>query len=331
MSEAVLIPSQRLMAENRAPWLDRLVDNLPVRFGLVLLTALVIAAVCPLIFLTNRILPAALMKFTSAGMLGLSAGFASRSLLHRYSRFLRLLSSWVAAIAAFLLIGSLTQGFVGLTLPIRVVVIPTWDTAGQVCLGLVTAWLALQACKPGKKFESKLITLEKKKISHPAPKKPIRDSNPKPTKQPKRVINKLPPRTLIQLQSNTLGRQWLAGCKAAGSKFLDVQNRVRSLVFGASRKFGSLVNQTQVKLDRRWRPLKKRIRLANRRTEKRLILRNAAQVKLVGKTENRCPYCLEIVEKNDPRGVTICPICHTPHHADCWAVTGACQVPHYQE
>jgi hypothetical protein len=24
-----------------------------------------------------------------------------------------------------------------------------------------------------------------------------------------------------------------------------------------------------------------------------------------------------------------CQICHTLHHADCWAITGTCQVPHY--
>ncbi len=45
--------------------------------------------------------------------------------------------------------------------------------------------------------------------------------------------------------------------------------------------------------------------------------------------EHRCPYCLELVESNDPRGVVECKICHTLHHADCWAITGTCQVPHY--
>ena len=54
-------------------------------------------------------------------------------------------------------------------------------------------------------------------------------------------------------------------------------------------------------------------------------------VRLVGETEHRCPYCLEVVVRNDPRGVTVCPICHTRHHADCWAVTGMCQVPHLYE
>ena len=45
--------------------------------------------------------------------------------------------------------------------------------------------------------------------------------------------------------------------------------------------------------------------------------------------EHRCPYCLELITKDDQRGVVECEICHTLHHADCWAITGACQVPHF--
>lgn len=44
--------------------------------------------------------------------------------------------------------------------------------------------------------------------------------------------------------------------------------------------------------------------------------------------EHRCPFCLEDVKRNDPRGVKKCEVCNTLHHADCWAVTGMCQVPH---
>ncbi len=44
--------------------------------------------------------------------------------------------------------------------------------------------------------------------------------------------------------------------------------------------------------------------------------------------EHRCPYCLDEVKRNDPRGVKECGICHSLHHADCWAITGNCQVPH---
>jgi hypothetical protein len=51
-------------------------------------------------------------------------------------------------------------------------------------------------------------------------------------------------------------------------------------------------------------------------------------VKLLGETEHRCPYCLELVQKNDSRGVVICPECKTWHHKDCWDITGFCQVAH---
>jgi hypothetical protein len=53
------------------------------------------------------------------------------------------------------------------------------------------------------------------------------------------------------------------------------------------------------------------------------------QLQLSGEEEHRCPYCLELIEPDDPRGTVECKICHTLHHADCWAITGACQVPHY--
>jgi len=50
------------------------------------------------------------------------------------------------------------------------------------------------------------------------------------------------------------------------------------------------------------------------------------QFALVG--DHRCPYCLDPVTHNDPRGVKECEVCHALHHADCWAITGVCQVPH---
>ncbi|MBN1303685.1 MAG: hypothetical protein JXA13_04555 [Anaerolineales bacterium] len=52
------------------------------------------------------------------------------------------------------------------------------------------------------------------------------------------------------------------------------------------------------------------------------------QIQLALVEEHRCPYCLEPVKNNDERGVRKCEICHTLHHADCWEVTGMCQVPH---
>lgn len=60
-----------------------------------------------------------------------------------------------------------------------------------------------------------------------------------------------------------------------------------------------------------------------------LAVRKRQRVQLSKAVEHRCPYCLELVAQDDPRGVKVCPECRAWHHADCWAVTGTCQVPHY--
>ena len=66
------------------------------------------------------------------------------------------------------------------------------------------------------------------------------------------------------------------------------------------------------------RPAKRRSGLFNRRP----------QVQLAVVEEHRCPFCLEPVMRTDPRGIRECDVCHTLHHADCWAITNVCQVPH---
>ncbi|MEW5827573.1 MAG: hypothetical protein AB1846_01690 [Chloroflexota bacterium] len=57
--------------------------------------------------------------------------------------------------------------------------------------------------------------------------------------------------------------------------------------------------------------------------------RGRSEIQLAKVEEHVCPYCLEPVVANDPRGMVECKICHTQHHGDCWEITGACQVPHY--
>jgi hypothetical protein len=60
----------------------------------------------------------------------------------------------------------------------------------------------------------------------------------------------------------------------------------------------------------------------------RLARGRPSPIRFTGTGEDRCPYCLDIVAEHDRRGVTTCPVCHTRHHAECWAVTGTCQMPH---
>jgi hypothetical protein len=63
--------------------------------------------------------------------------------------------------------------------------------------------------------------------------------------------------------------------------------------------------------------------------EDKPAIQHKPQLQLSAEEEHRCPYCLELIDVDDPRGTVECKICHTLHHADCWAITGACQVPHY--
>lgn len=64
------------------------------------------------------------------------------------------------------------------------------------------------------------------------------------------------------------------------------------------------------------------------RTKKKGLFQRKPTIQFAMVEEHRCPYCLDPVTRNDPRGVKECDVCHTLHHADCWAITGVCQVPH---
>ncbi len=64
------------------------------------------------------------------------------------------------------------------------------------------------------------------------------------------------------------------------------------------------------------------------RPKKKRLFQRKPKIQLALVEEHRCPYCLDPVVRNDPRGVKECEVCHTLHHADCWAITGVCQVPH---
>jgi len=70
------------------------------------------------------------------------------------------------------------------------------------------------------------------------------------------------------------------------------------------------------------------LKLPTRTRRRPLPVRKSSGLKVIAKVEDRCPYCLDVIEKKDPRGVVTCEICGTPHHADCWEAGGKCQVPH---
>jgi hypothetical protein len=76
------------------------------------------------------------------------------------------------------------------------------------------------------------------------------------------------------------------------------------------------------------RPSIKKVKEPTIRPKKKRASRRKPKIQFALVEEHRCPYCLDAVSRNDPRGVKECDVCHTLHHADCWSITGVCQVPH---
>jgi hypothetical protein len=72
----------------------------------------------------------------------------------------------------------------------------------------------------------------------------------------------------------------------------------------------------------------KKVKEPTLRPKKKRLSRRKPKIQFALVEEHRCPYCLDAVTRNDPRGVKECEVCHTLHHADCWSITGVCQVPH---
>lgn len=307
------------MTHPHSPWIDT-----PARIGLIILTALVVAGMCPLFFLVNQVIPPAVLRVAGAIALGLVAGFTSRLFLTGRSQLLRLLSAVVASACGLFLIHHLTSGFMGLALQPRWYGAPDWFALVQWLLCSASAWLVIQAKRTPKKLSQKPRPVSKQQSSEKRSKPAFHSSPARITAKAPLSIQHWLPIPLIRQSMQRWAQTSLKLVKKWHTSSLDVLKN-----FSRYTSHGVLRLKDIVPLGQN-RP-RKPIRLRKNKTGNKYSPITQTQVRLVGKQENRCPYCLELVEKNDPRGVKICPVCRTYHHADCWVVTGTCQVPHHHE
>jgi hypothetical protein len=135
-----------------------------------------------------------------------------------------------------------------------------------------------------------------------------------------------PRRWLAQISAKILERPARL-IESIGHAILWVPRKLIELARNTIRFFIALPGQIATRLPRFHRPQRARVRLPKSKAPRALKNDNGV-ARVVGVVEDRCPYCLDIIKRQDPRGVKICDVCHTPHHADCWAITGKCQVPH---
>jgi hypothetical protein len=270
------------------------------RLAAVFLAGLVSGVGLSFVGLANHTVAPALFKWVICAGVGLVSGFTSRQTLRDHTPLLRLLSSVAAVMVSMIFIGWISGGDAGLILHPGARPMADWGGLLQVIVGATSAFLALTAWKRRQPAPAPDLTARSPEVEDGA------------------RTAKLPSLNLIE--------RGVAALQAAS----------RSLQSGLAQRAGQVRGDFTRRV-RGWKriwsgtPLSRRLpewRVSQRLPRGRET-RPQGRVRLLGVEEHRCPYCLDIVEHHDPRGVVTCKVCHTRHHADCWAVTGMCQVPHH--
>lgn len=296
---------------------------------LVLLLLLISAAVLWIViwFEQDPRFPLLLSTFFVDASLGLISGFGSRLFLRHRDRFLRYLVAIFIAVIGMLMIAALTRSIYGvgpilleekfaeqlhevtfnssLGNQVRSLGIGSrvlfdfrrldWADLAHLTVSLVITVLSLQAWRP---VAHSPQPVEIAPLPVPAPPAPR-------SRRGRKSTSSLNGRARVQ-------RVDVSSTHLAPG--LPPSPRVRSN--NGTRSTGGPGPRVKKMKEPTVRPRKKRA--SNRKPK--------IQFALV--EEHRCPYCLDAVTHNDPRGVKECEVCHTLHHADCWTITGVCQVPH---
>ncbi len=123
----------------------------------------------------------------------------------------------------------------------------------------------------------------------------------------------------------SIPRRALEGLLWVASPLRHVSSRVHSLYMDSSHPAAPTVTRTRTP---RQNALPGPRILRHRRSSAARSGNHSEGPRVLSVVEDRCPYCFDVIKRNDPRGVRVCEVCGTPHHADCWGITGKCQVPH---
>jgi hypothetical protein len=263
---------------------------------LVIAKTTISAVVFNFIFLFEREIHPLFLVFALLSATGIVAGTMARRLLKANTRILQYLVALMALFAALFVLNFYTVGVIGIshmTIYYGEIDIDGFIHAGTATL---TMLLALAAWR-----------------------------------KPKTVVPQSPPRSFRAPEMQLEAQQQAAAERVRLSPARRAINWLSSrsahpFVNGGSRRIPAPPPRGVISISGNNHNRRRITKIRARRST--LLLRNKKQVKFIGAEEHRCPYCLETVAYNDPRGVEICPICQTHHHADCWEVTGVCQVPH---
>ena len=324
------------MKRSEPPRLNKLLSSLPGRIGLVVFTAIVVAAVIPLLFLFNQAIMPVALKTIAIACIGIASGFATRRLLSTNTRLLNMLVAFIAVYASLWLLSILTAGYIGIQ-PFHSWSGPDWSGLIQLGLGTITAWLVLQAWR--RPSMGGIITTTPARGRNQTPKttspriqkgqsSPTRNKKSQPRKSSHRKKASYPN---LQIHQFAQTKYWT-------EKWKIIQIRTHKSLQSSRVRLFALLRQPLIQVNN----LLTRPRISTKSAQKSIQVRSRkllvgtpkktrTNIHLTSTVEHRCPFCLEPIKKKDARGVKVCPICHTHHHVDCWEVTGTCQVPHMHE
>jgi len=283
-------------------------DSTPERWHLgrklTLLFLLIIALDLGLVILFRQrtALPLLVFDLFADISIGLVVGLAARLVLRQRNWFIGGLASAALVVIGLLVLGYFTDGRIGMVLPrvglVQVDWLSQWHISLELPLQILNSqmnWAALVSMVIA--IDMSWIALRAWKGSAPR----TTESSFVPARRARRSARSSSTHALPQLSFPKIRFQ--------NSKAKPKVRRKRTERPLVSMSVAS--GSAQVARPKHWNPL-----------------HHKPQIQLAVYEEHRCPYCLEEVKRDDPRGVVECEVCHTLHHKDCWDITGACQVPH---
>jgi hypothetical protein len=249
--------------------------------------------------------------------LGIGSGLLARLILQRHTFLFRWLSAWFSLGISLLYMHNLTWGKTGFSFIQSQPPSTNWDGLWQILLGGIIAFGALSVWR--KKSRSQPLPVQVSMSGVQAlPKSPVQLASSDRKKKPDQ-------RTSYDKGISSPDTPKKASVVQRASNLKSKQSRSGQAIKPSISQKGA---HNPLKLQRPAKPVQKSAERPMTISRPRRSKGRGLPIRLVGKEEHRCPYCLALVDSQDPAGVVICSTCHSYHHKSCWDVTGTCQVPH---
>lgn len=280
--------------------------------------------------LKANLFPGMVHKVVVVLMSAAVAGILGRFILHANGKVAAFLGAFIAMAACLLDLANLSTGRIGLHYIDNSRLLIGGDASWQLLLGAVVILLAIFAWH--RPVAAPLPA--RKSVNKPSRKTATRKTHT-PAKSARKIARLWKSISLKKL-FKPVRYFYQSILKKIAAVFADMKTSSRS----AARRIARAVPRKRPTLPTRLPAVKfHRARMALQSGPfptaasgaRRLPKSAHSPIRLMGREEHRCPYCLGVVSPGDPDGVVICPVCKTYHHKSCWDVTGECQVPHIHE